>query len=60
MLKPEDQVISANPDIEVVNIKDVDYFILYCGGVKDFVNDEYLIDFCIDKIEMKKDEEKII
>ncbi len=30
-----------------------------CDGVKDIVNDEYLIDFYIDKIEKKKDQEKI-
>ena len=58
-LKPEDQAISANPEISSVNIKDVDYVVLCCDGVKDVVSDEDLIDFCLNKIENKKDDEKI-
>ena len=53
-LKPEDQAISACPEIEEVQIKDVDYVILCCDGVKDVVNDEYLMDLCIETIEKKK------
>ena len=45
--------------LKIVNIKDIYYVIWCCDGVKDIVNDEYLIDFWKDKIETKKDEDKI-
>jgi len=45
-LKPEEQIITANPDIKVINFeKDIDFVIIGCDGIWDCLKNQEACDF---------------
>ena len=47
-LKPEEQMITANPDIKIIDYnKDIDFIIIGCDGIWDCLNNQQACDFVI-------------
>ena len=50
-LKPEEQMITANPDIKVVDFtNDIDFVIIGCDGIWDCLKNQEACDFVINKL----------
>ena len=55
-LKPEDQMITANPDINVVDFtKDMDFVIIGCDGIWDCLKNQEACDFVNKRLKENKD-----
>ena len=55
-LKPEDQMITANPDINVVDFsEDMDFVIIGCDGIWDCLTNQEACDFVSKKLKENKD-----
>ena len=55
-LKPEEQMITANPDINVVDFtKDLDFVIIGCDGIWDCLTNQEACDFVSKRLKEKKD-----
>ena len=55
-LKPEDQMITANPDINVEDFsKDMDFVIIGCDGIWDCLTNQEACDFVSKKLKENKD-----
>ena len=53
-LKPEEQMITANPDIKVVNFdKDIDFVIIGCDGIWDCLTNQEACDFVTKRLREK-------
>ena len=53
-LKPEEQMITANPDIKIVNFdKDIDFVIIGCDGIWDCLTNQEACDFVIKRLKEK-------
>ncbi|CAJ0580820.1 unnamed protein product, partial [Mesorhabditis spiculigera] len=50
-IPPEDQVVTANPDVEIQQITDDHEFIVVaCDGIWDVMNNQEVADFCRDRL----------
>ena len=55
-LKPEEQMITANPDIKVVDFSnDIDFVIIGCDGIWDCLKNQEACDFVIKKLKENPD-----
>ena len=55
-LKPEEQMITANPDIKVVDFTDdIDFVIIGCDGIWDCLKNQEACDFVIKKLKENPD-----
>ena len=55
-LKPEEQMITANPDIKVVDFtNDIDFVIIGCDGIWDCLKNQEACDFVIKKLKENPD-----
>ncbi len=52
-LPPEDQMITANPDVVVEPLQDIDFIVLACDGVWDCMTNQEICDFINERL--KKD-----
>ena len=53
-LKPEEQMITANPDIKIVNFdKDIDFVIIGCDGIWDCLTNQEACDFVTKRLREK-------
>ena len=50
LLRPENQIITAFPDITEYNIKDIDFILLACDGVWDCITADNIAESCLTKI----------
>ncbi|AQK88842.1 putative protein phosphatase 2C 21 [Zea mays] len=56
-LPPDKQILTANPDINIVELCDVDEFIvLACDGIWDCMSSQQLVDFIREHIDTKLNE----
>jgi serine/threonine protein phosphatase PrpC len=56
-LKPEEQMITANPDIKVVDFTDdIDFVIIGCDGIWDCLTNQEACDFVAKKLKEKPDQ----
>ena len=54
-LKPEEQPITANPDLKLVDIQaDDDFIIMGCDGIWETKSNEEMVEYIYDKLKQKK------
>ena len=54
-LKPEEQIITANPDILIEDLtKDIDFVIVGCDGIWDCLTNQQACDFVLNRINKEK------
>ena len=55
-LKPEEQMITANPDIKIIDYnKDIDFIIIGCDGIWDCLSNQEACDFVKEKLKNEPD-----
>lgn len=60
-LKPDEQPITANPDLKVVDLlPEDDFIIMGCDGIWETKTNEEMVEYIYDKLKEKKDSKQIV